>query len=411
LSTTVKINPGDTFEGLARRFYGTDQYADNIASANPGVTEPLPVDKTLTIPDIPDAPSNKNQVIGGLKPNELALRFNGFLFKHYTDIEITRSIDQMDTVELNSPWDADNGVLKTTFKPFDYKKVTVEVGTEILFTGTQIAITPDLSPGNSTVALGCYSLPGVLNDCTPSASSFPLEYLNQNLKDIAQNICKPFGLSVVFKDDPGNAFDKVACKGSDRALSFLVELAKQRNLIISSTQDGKLLFQKSIDDAVPVVSLRQGNSPFVSAKPSFNPQQFYSNITGLEPVKIGSEGSQYTLQNYRLAGMTRPYTYTARDSDFNSLKTAVDSKYGRMHGGAVAYNVELATWRDKDGNLFEPNTMVKLFSPDAMIYTDYKFLIRKVQFKRSSGVESCVLDLVLPGSFSGNIPKVLPWDE
>ena len=411
MSTTVKVNPGDTFINLARQNYGTDQYAKNIAEANPGIIEPLPVGQLLTIPDIPDAPSNKNTIIGGLKENELALRFNGFLFKNYTDITITRSIDQMDTVELNSPWDSNDDVLRVNFRPFDYKEVTVEVGGEILFTGTQIAITPDLSPKNKTVALGCYSYPGVLNDCTPSASSFPLEYLNSSLKDIAENICRPFGIAVQFDDDPGNPFDKVACRSSQRALEFLIGLAKQRNLILSSTQDGKLLFQKSIDDGVAVAELVQGRSPLQSAKPSFSPQSFYSNITGVEPVKVGSEGSQYTLQNYRLAGTTRPFTYAARDTDVATLKNAVDSKYGRMHGSAVAYSVSLSTWRDPTGKLFEPNTMITMKAPDAMVYNSYKFLIRKVQFKRSANEESCNLDLVIPGSFSGKVPEVLPWDE
>jgi prophage tail gpP-like protein len=82
-----------------------------------------------------------------------------------------------------------------------------------------------------------------------------------------------------------------------------------------------------------------------------------------------------------------------------------------MFGNMVAYSVKVATWRDPSGNLWEPNTIVSLDAPDAMVYRPYDFVIRGVEFERDSRKEHATLDLVMPGSFSGEIPEALPWDE
>ena len=406
---------GDTFETIARKQYGDEQEANKIAKANPGVVEPLSAQTIIIIPNLSTIPLDKQQNNNATNIDEVSLLIDNRRFRFWTDIRITRAIDNMDTVEFSAPFDSKAGSetidsFRKIFKPFSYRSIVVNVGGNVLFTGVMIGINPPLEPNSKTVSLSCYSLPGVLNDCTASAASYPLEFIELNLRDIAKALIEPFGLDLEFKVDPGAVFDLVAIKENETVLSFLITLAKQRNLIISSTSRGKLLFQQSTKKGKPVTKLFQGKSPLISVTPLFNPQEYYSHITGIESIAIGSFGSQFTVKNPRLTGVLRPLNFTISDTLDADIKTVVQAKMGRMFGNMVSYSVSVATWRDSKDDLWTPNTTVILHAHDAMIYKNYEFVIRNVDFKRDAESESAILNLVIPGSFEGKIPSTLPWD-
>lgn len=411
MSTTYKVIPGDTFESISRKKYGTEKEAGLIARANPGVAEPLTAGTTLTVPALPDAPQNVQQSAESSTDDEVAILINGKRFRFWDKVRITRAIDTMDMVEFGAPFDSEAPGFKETFRPFSFKTVVITVGGEPLFTGTMVTVNPVLENGQKVVAVSGYSLPGVLNDCTSPASAFPLEFDNQGLREIATALAAPFGVSVDFKADQGAVFERVASEPGKKVLAFLTELAKQRNLIISSSSRGKLVFLQSSEGGQPVARLQQGSAPVLSVTPFFSPQEYYSHITGIEPVVVGLAGSQFTVKNPRLLGVTRPLTFNAPDTLDADVKGAVEAKAGRMFGNMVSYSIRVATWRDPSGNLWEPNTPIKLLAPDAMIYKEYEFIIRSIEFSRDRATETATLNLVIPGAFSGKIPETLPWDE
>lgn len=411
MSTTYNVITGDTFESISRKKYGTEKEADRIARANPGVAEPLTAGTTLTVPVLPEAPQNLQQAADSSTDDEVAILIDGKRFRFWDKVRITRSIDTMDTVEFGAPFDADAPGFRDTFRPFSFKTVVITVGGTPLFTGTMVAVNPVIENAQKIISVSGYSLPGVLNDCTAPASSFPLEFDNQGLRDIATTLAAPFGISVDFQADQGAVFERVASEPGKKVLAFLTELAKQRNLIISSSSRGKLVFLQSTESGQPVARLQQGVAPVLSVTPFFSPQEYYSHITGIEPVVVGLAGSQFTVKNPRLLGVTRPLTFNAPDTLDADVKSAVEAKAGRMFGNMASYSVRVATWRDPSGKLWEPNTAIKLLAPDAMIYNEYEFIIRSIEFSRDRATETATLNLVIPGSFSGKVPEALPWDE
>lgn len=411
MSTTFKVQAGDTFESIARKKYGTEKEADRIARANPGVSEPLTAGTTLTVPTLPDAPQDNLSNAPAATDDEVAILIDGQRFRFWDRVRVTRSIDTMDTVEFGAPFDADAPGFRETFRPFSFKPVVITVGGTPLFTGTMVAVSPAVENSQKIVSVSGYSLPGVLNDCTSPASTYPLEFDNQGLREISAALASPFGIAVEFQADQGAVFERVASEPGKKVLAFLTELAKQRNLVISSTTRGKLLFSQSIESGTPVARLQQGSAPVMAVTPFFSPQEYYSHITGIEPVIVGLAGSQFTVKNPRLQGVTRPITFNAPDTLDADVKAAVESKAGRMFGNMASYSVRVATWRDPQGNLWEPNTIVKLLAPEAMIYNEYTFVIRSVEFEREGRKETATLNLVIPGSFSGKVPESLPWED
>ena len=413
MSTTYKVLPGDTLDNISRKIYGTETESNLIMKANPDITGgSLQIDSIIILPELPDAPKNiLNNALPVKNDNDVSIHIETRRFRFWNKIRIIRAIDTIDIVEFMSPFDADAPKFKETFRPFSFKPLNISVGGERLFSGTMVGVQPFVENGRKILSIGGYSLPGVLNDCTSPASAYPLEFNDLGLKDISIAMASPFGISVKFTSEAGSAFSRVANEPGERILSFLTTLAQQRNLVIGSTPNGELLFSRSIESGRPVAFLSQGVAPVINITPFFSPQEYYSHITGIEPVIVGLKGSQYTIKNSRLQGVTRPMTFSAPDALQNDLEGAVAAKAGRMFANMVSYSVQLSTWRDPGGNLWKPNTIVKLQAPEAMIYEEYDFIIRKVDFKCDEQKMTSRLDLVIPGSFSGKVPKELPWDK
>lgn len=402
------VQQGDTFDAISRRVYGVETGVGLIKSANPGASDPPVAGSSLVIPD---AVQSLPPVAPSVDPEEVALRLNGERFRAWETVSITRNIDTFDTVEFTAPFEPQDLTFRDTFRPMKFRDAAIDVGGSRLFSGTVLTPAPNLTETSRRVTVAAYSRAAVLNDSQPPASLFPLEFNGQTLFEIAAALCAPFGLAAVFLDDPGPAFDKVAIAPTKTVFSSLIDLAKQRGLIITNDENGNLLFQKSVQPGNPVAIFSEGDGPIGAVTPRLNPQKYYSHVTGIQPAATGAAGSQYTVENPHLTGIIRPHTFTANDTKSGDLKTAVEATAGRMFAGAVSYVVPVATWRDSSGELWRPNTNLILQAPGAMIYNPYEFVIRQVTFTRAANSESAALVLMLPGAFSGQIPEAMPWDE
>ena len=406
---TYTVITDDTFEIISRKVYGEEGGASLIANSNPGVST-LTVGIVINIPDRPDAPQDTPGGVPSVSENEVALNIDGKRFRFWSTMKITRSIDSMSVIGFTAPFEVDNQAFRDTFRPFSFQRLTVLVGGEPLFTGTMLTAIPTVGVDRKSVAVNGYSLPGVLRDCPLPSSAFPLEFNGQGLRDIARSAVSHFGLSVEFSAQQGPVFERVAADPVKKVQQFLIDLADQRNFVVSSTPEGRVLFWRSVTPGNPVARLEQGSPPILTILPQFDPQKYYSHITGLAPAFLGVEGSKYTVKNPRLEGVIRPFTFKGEDTTDGDIKEATEAKAGYMFGGAVAYTVTLATWRDPQGKLWEENTTITLLAPGAMIYSEYEFLIRSVTLSRDENSDIAELSLVVPGVFDGQIPETMPWD-
>lgn len=341
---------------------------------------------------------------------EISLKIDGKIFNYWSEIKINRSIDSIDSIEFVAPFDHEAPGFRDTFKPFSYKPVTVEADGRLLFTGTMINPRVQLGPGEKSISVSCYSACGALMDCTAPASMYPIEYDSQGLRDIAGALLQPFNVGLTFSDDQGAVFERVSLDPEQVIFDFLSGLAKQRGLLLSSDEAGALLIWRPVSVGLPVARLTEGSGPLISVQPFFSNQEYYSHITGIEPVVVGLAGSQYTVRNERLSGIMRPFCFQVPDTLDADVKSATEAKAGRMFGNAVSYQVAVNTWEDSRGSLWVPNSIIKLLAPSAMIYNEYAFTIRSIELTKTASEETAALDLVLPGSFEGRQPESLPWD-
>jgi prophage tail gpP-like protein len=274
-----------------------------------------------------------------------------------------------------------------------------------------VGVDPFVSATEKRIQVSGYALPAVLEDCTPPATLRPLEWKKLRLQAIADALCEPFGLSARILGDEGGPFEKVAIDIDEKVAPFLVELAKQRGFVINDNEAGQLRIWRSIETGRPVARLVAGEPPVTEIRPTFSPQDYYSEITGFCPKKRGKKGTNHTEPNRWLTSPLRPMVFKLDDTERAETEEATKAKLGRMFANMLSLSVDVATWRDPQGAIWAPNTTITLLAPDAMIYRETEMLVRSVVLRQSKDATSATLELVLPGAFSGKVPEALPWDE
>lgn len=341
---------------------------------------------------------------------DVAIIIDGRRWRAWESVEIKTSLDAFASVSFEAPFEHARSTFRSTFQPFSFKPVELRIGDKLVFTGNIVPIDPELDPEKKTVLVGAYSKPAVLGDVTMPASAFPLELNGLTIRQIAERLMEPFGIAVDVPGEEGAVFRRVALNVTDRVQQFLTTLAQQRGLLLSDTPDGALRIFKPSTFGRPVVSLREGVTPLESVKATFSPQEYFTEITGIAKTRAGRLGAHFTVQNPFASTPLRPLVYELEDTEDPDLPTAVRAKLGRMFGNALAVTIEVPTWRDPQGELWEPDTIVELEAPSAMIYRPTNFQVRNVTLKQEANSISATLELALPGVFSGEVPASLPWE-
>jgi prophage tail gpP-like protein len=343
------------------------------------------------------------------KQDELTLLIAGKRFRFWSEMTLERSLDKYATADFLAPYEADRKEFREVFRPFSYPEIEILRGEKRIFLGTAIGIEPEVTANKKAVRVSAYSKPGVLADST-LPPGLEREYRKMNLRDIANALTPDFGIDVVFSGDPGAAFLKQKVDIEQKVHDFIEALAQQRAFVMSSTANGELLIRRAVTSGPPRARLKAGGQPIVEVKPRFNVQAYYSEITGYTGTRR-KKRAKHTERNPWLSRVRRPMAVKFEDVDPADLPEATRAEMGRMFGNAISWEVLVPTWTDPKGELWEENTTITLEAPDAMIYRPTELVVRTVTLHRDTKGESAQLDVVLPGSFTAEIPKRLPWVE
>lgn len=342
---------------------------------------------------------------------DVTVKIRGIELEGWTSIQVERSIDTYSTVTLVAPFDPGLADHRSLFRLFKFDDITVKVGRDLLFTGVIVNVSPHGSFDRSEVTVEAYSLPAAVIDCNEPHSALPIKFDDLKLDTIMSILLEPFDVELAFEGDPGAAFEEFKLKVRDKPHDQIAELARQRGFVLSDTAEGRLLCWQSVGTGDPVDDLEHGVPPVAVVSPSYDGRQCRSEVSGYAPAKRGRLGASYTAQNPFL-DRDRPHAFVVEKSEKEDLERATLAELGRMFGAIASLSLpDMPTWRDSNGFLWSPNTTVMLTAPQVMIYRKSEFLIRTVSFFQDDKSSTASLELVLPGSFSSEIPQEpLPWD-
>ena len=419
---------GDSLTKIAARFYGTGVKADVIVKANPKLNgrvlslELLPtiyVGDTLIIPDLAerDILTNKDpESVAAAGQSDISILIDGDRFTIWETGEIVRSFDTIaDTFTLTAPWDPGNTINRDIFKPFSYKPFSLYVGGERVMSGTIVTHAPEAAANKTEIVISGYSLPGILADVNLPPTMYPFETDGLTLQQIAENIATPFGITVKFLTDAGPVFkdgDKIDIEPTQTIYGFLIDLARQRGLVISSDVQGAMIFQGTTTEQA-TETIRAGREPFVKGGANYNGQMRFSEITALGTEVISGAGASGSIEDKTMldAKISRPKVIKPTDTNAGSLQAAAAAQYGRDLASATEYIVTVLGWRrPSDSQLWQDNTKLIYQNPGNMVYTETEMLIRTAKFIKGPDTEITELTLVFPEAYSGEIRSSFPWD-
>ena len=323
----------------------------------------------------------------------------------WTGASIEMAIDQVaDACAFTFPLDLRLSNLRDVFVPFSYQPLKVYIDDEILLTGRAEKLAPKTDAGETSLELQGRALPGSLVDC---AIVGPLEFKGLALSTICRQVCRPFGVDVRADNDT-DPIDLARASYGQRAADFLLDLARPRNLFLNSSYDGKLVISwgRDLVRRPVVASLVEGEHPLLSVAASFDGTGRFSRYIAATQfageADISGEVSDAGVAIYR------PHVLAVKDAEDDPAVTAAQAMVAAI-AGSVQVSATVSGWSRPDGERWAERQMVTLRAPGAMLPVEREWLIAGASFRLEAGSQTVDLRLVMPETYAGDTPEVLPW--
>jgi prophage tail gpP-like protein len=251
-----------------------------------------------------------------------------------------------------------------------------------------------------------YSLPGQLGDCTIPNSLYPLQSNGASLATMAKRITDAFKLNLVI--DPsvtdlvkGN-YKSITASTTQGAKDFLNSMAKQKDIMLSHDEFGRLLLTKANIDKKPIFEfdLRQGTPEGFEFEFDYNGQGMHRNITVRKESGIdGGNAGQVSVVNPLVVGsITRPTSVTQSTGDENNTSLAARrARSNELRG--IKLTIRCSKW-NIGKELIKPNNTIKIIAPRLYLFRWEKFFIESVSFQGNHESLTCQINCVLPEVYS-----------
>lgn len=307
-------------------------------------------------------------------------------------------------------FDPDNPDHKELACVSHYHECTLHDGGELLLTGFIISQDFAASPVKQLCTFSGYSKPGVLEDCEIPPQLYPLQSNKLSLKEIARKLIAPFKLTMIVDDSVSErmnkVFDTTTASETSTIKSFLHDLAKQKNIVISHNEKGELLFTESKTKQVPILEfdLTKGTIPGTSFKFKFNGQAMHSHITLQKQASAdGGNAGEYTIKNPYVLVVYRPTTKSQSSGDDNDTELAARRELASELRN-LTWTITLDRWH-VNGKIIRPNNTITLYAPELYGYVKVTLFIESVDFVGNASTQTATLNCVLPEVYTNEIPK------
>ncbi|MDD5013671.1 MAG: hypothetical protein PHW73_01035 [Atribacterota bacterium] len=341
--------------------------------------------------------------------SELSIKISGQKFDNWNNFKLSLAYNS-----VASTFSFDGLVLtkeqKQLFKPLSYHACQVHFENELLLTGTIISTSTSIDNNKNLGGISGYAKPGVLEDCPVPISLYPLQSDGMTLREISEKLLKPFEISIVVDSQVSAEMDKKYEKStadpSSSVKDYLCELAKQRNIVITHTASGSLLFTRAQSDKQSIATYIEGK-PSTRISLSTNGQGLHSEITVQKQATIGTDvAGEETIKN-NLISIFRPTVTNQTSGDNND--TSNSAKMVRASElKNITLTIETDRWKWYDGKklyMIKPNEIIEVESPSNFINKRTRFFVESVDLTGNQEGVNAVINCVMPETYSGEEPK------
>lgn len=341
----------------------------------------------------------------------LELKVNGQEFNYFSSFDVELALDSVaSSFSLDLYFNPENPEHRKIFAPGKFAEAEISYNGEKLVTGYILnkklvsKTTPEL------VNVNGYSKPGILEDTAIPVSSYPLQFNKQSLEDIASQLLGLFQIeyeiSSQVKSQATKKYQKVEASQTESIKSFLSKLASQRDIIISNTPEGKLLFtdvELGLSKA-----LINGENVATNLELSIDDQGLHSEITvtGQQDVK-GGNSRQSTVTNPFVDQKRIKVANQSSGDNQDTEKAAANKRAEELR--SIQITGELDRWV-VNNQIIKPGNVIQLREPRLLLSQAARFVITSVNLSGGVESETASFTAVLPEVFSQAQPKS-PFDE
>lgn len=341
----------------------------------------------------------------------LQIKINGKNYEHFQDVELGLVFDSVaSTFSFNGYFDPNNEKDRRLFKPFSYYPVEIYENNQLLLTGVILSHVFNSSPTNKLVPVSGYSKPGILDDVSIPTELYPLESLNKSLVEITERLLKPFNLTLVVDDavaeDAKKLYAKSVAKDSQSIASYIAQLASQRNIIVSHTAKGELLFTRPKKDSSSIATYREG-IPSLEFGLSINGQGLHSVVTVQRQSSIGSDSQGDETVSNPLITQFRPLVKEQTKGDASDTpKAAINAIASELKSIVLSIKSDRWTWfNGRVVSIIDVNNYIDIIAPTIYLSKRTNFFVQSVKLSETAAGRTAQLTCVLPETFNGQVPK------
>jgi prophage tail gpP-like protein len=335
----------------------------------------------------------------------IKIKINGRDCSFFNEGQITLNLDSIaSTFAFKARFNPENDDHKELFKPLQYHKCEIfNTDGKLLITGTILNHSFESNSVVNLITISGYSISGILEDVTIPPSQYPLQSNNRSLKDIAQKLCGFYGIGLVIDKSIENlanaVFKKTTASPTDTVKDYIAKLTSQKDIILSHNEKGQVVLFKPNDKMKPNYFFNKDNS--LSMSSTFNGQGLHSEINVVrQPSGENSGVSTVDKITNPLIGKNRPTTKVLSSGEDTDTKKAADNELA-SELKAISVKVKLFGLFDK----IKPAEIVNIHNHEIYSFAYTRYMVSSVTLNFNEKEDTTDLDLVLPETYTGNVPK------
>ncbi|MDP8798324.1 contractile injection system protein, VgrG/Pvc8 family [Serratia marcescens] len=321
--------------------------------------------------------------------DELILTAGGKRISGWDSVRVTRGIERL-------PSDFDLSLMdyypgndeKQLVLPGD--SCTVHLGNDLVMTGYVDRWNPVIGKERHEVRATGRSKCQDLVDCS---AEWPNNVISQaNALQIAQKLAAPYGITVSSDVNDMTTVPQFTLNWGESSQEVIDRITRWAALLYYDKPDGSLFLTRvgtgkaasgvaqgeNIETASFMSSMDERFSDYVGVSMSMTPAMELSPDSGYSAVTLAR------AQDPEVAKMRYRNRIVIVESTMNShgqAQNCIDWEMNRRYGRSRRLQVEIDSWRDKAGKLWEPNTLIPINIP-VFGLNNVQWLLAEVTFTR-----------------------------
>ena len=326
---------------------------------------------------------------------------NNKIYEGFKDIRLSRSLTSLTgsfEIVLVDKW-------MTEKKDFELKpglEIACKIGKKPVYKGYIDKFEIKLGASSRNLTISGRDKTGDLVDCSHIGRN---EFNNMKLEAIARELVKPFGIDVIIFASTGDPFTKFTITQGDSVFQALEKLAKQRNLLLTSSPEGNLVFEKkgiirSSTELIEGINIKSAAISLDNTE-RFSQYQVKSQAIGILGEPTDSTQAKGTATDEGIDRYRPLVILNENQGDGKTAQQRAQWEASLRSAKACTVNVVTVGWTQRLGELWATNQVVHIDCRSIGIKQD--MLISKVNFELSPNGKITELELIRPDAFEFNV--------